>query len=397
MSRSGGQPARNRAWEILEPPAVGDRSSRLFDLFMVGVILLSVAAVVTRTVASVAGPYSSALTAVEHWSVAIFSVELLLRLWVANLVYGDRRGPAWLAYLRSREGLIDLVAVVPFYVGLLLSPSSPVLIGLALLRVLKLVRYSPAMGTLWAVLVNERSVLLGAVTIMLVLLLFSSTVIYLVERDDQPEAFGSIPAAMWWGMSTLTTVGYGDVTPSTPLGKLFGAVVTLLGVAMFALPAGILSSGFTKELKQRRFLRTTELVSGVPLFSGLNASDVAKVSRVLNPLIVQAGQIVVRQGEDASSMFFVAGGSLEVNIDGHRERLATEFFGEIGLLEGGTRSATIRALTRCQLLVLEQSHFDELLEGNSHLEKAVRRAHCERRAADVRRMTEMSGGGSEDG
>lgn len=394
MSRLEGTRARNRAWEILEHPAVGDRASRLFDLTMIAVIVVSVAGVVTRTVPSAVDSYGNLLRFVEYGTVAIFTLEIALRLWVSDLVYGDRAGPPRLAYLRSPEGLVDLIAVVPFYLGLVVGSDSPWLAGLALLRVFKLVRYSPAMGTLRAVLVNERSVLLGALTIMLVLLLFSSTVIYLVEREEQPEAFGSIPAAMWWGMSTLTTVGYGDVTPVTPLGRLFGAIVTVLGVGMFALPAGILSSGFTKELKQRRFLRTLELVAGVPLFADLNASDVAKITRVLDPLIVQAGQIVVHQGEEASSMFFVAGGSLEVDIDGHRERLTTEFFGEIALLERATRSATIRALTRCQLLVLEQHHFDELLEANPHLEQAVRRVHRERRAADVRRMTasvEVSG------
>jgi voltage-gated potassium channel len=385
MIRSGGHSARNRAWEILEPPAIGDRASRFFDLFMIVVILASVGGVVVRTVVSVAGPYAVALQVVEYATVAVFSAEILLRLWVADLVY-PQGGTPRLAYLRSPEGLVDMVAVAPLLVGLFVSAGSPLLIGLALLRIFKLVRSSPAMGTLRAVLVNERSVLLGAVTIMLVLLLFSSTVIYLVERKGQPEAFGSIPAAMWWGMSTLTTVGYGDVTPITPLGKLFGAIVTLLGVGMFALPAGILSSGFTRELKQRRFLRTTELVASVPLFEGLSAHDIARISRVLDPLIVQAGQIVVRQGQDASSMFFVAGGALEVDIDGHLERLTTEFFGEIGLLEGGVRSATIRALTRCQLLVLEQRHFKDLLESNPPLEEAVRRAHLEHRAADVRRM-----------
>ncbi len=259
------------------------------------------------------------------------------------------------------------------------------LAGILLLRILKLVRYSPALATLVAVVVNERKVLLGAVTIMMVALLFASTFIYLVERDDQPDEFGSIPAAMWWGLATLTTVGYGDVTPVTPLGKLLGAVVMILGVGMFALPAGILSSGFAQELKQQRLLRIMDLVASVPLFKTLDAHDVARVSRLLDPLIVQAGQVVVRQGDDAASMFFVSGGELEVDIDGHRERLKNDFFGEIALLEGGVRSATIRTLTRCQVLVLEQDHFEELLESSPRIDRAVRAIAKRRLQADERR------------
>lgn len=382
---------KNRILEILEPPARGDWLSRSFDWAMVVLIFSSVGGVILRTVPSVLAQYSAALLLVEYVTVGLFTGEIVLRLWVADRVYGDRRRHPRLAYLRSSEGIIDLLAVLPVFVGLALVSLAPVMVGLALLRIFKLVRFSPALTTLVAVIVNERKVLLGAVTIMIVLLLFSSTIIYFVERQHQPESFGSIPAAMWWSMATLTTVGYGDVTPITPLGKLFGALVTLLGVGMFALPAGILSSGFTRELKQRRFLRTTALVASVPLFEGLNAQDVARISRVLDPLIVQSGQVVVHQGEEAASMFFVAGGDLEVEVDGHRSPLTTEFFGEIALLEAGTRTATIRALSRCQLLVLEQHHFKELMASNPRIEEAVLRTHRERREADVRRAMAQRG------
>jgi voltage-gated potassium channel len=327
----------------------------------------------------------SVLRAIESGSVSIFTIEFFLRLWVADLGLKTGSGSARLAYLRSAEGVVDLLAVVPFYLALLFPDWVPVLAGVLLLRIFKLVRYSPALATLAAVVVQERKALLGAIAIMLVLLLFSSSVIYLVERHEQPEVFGSIPASMWWGIATLTTVGYGDVTPITPIGKLFGGIVTLLGVGMFALPAGILSSGFTKEMKQRRFLRTASLVSSVPLFEGLSAPDIGQISRLLEPLVVKAGQVVVRQGESAASMFFVANGTLEVDVEGHRERLSTEFFGEIGLLEGGARSATIRSLTRCQLLELQSSHFEELLAASPRIERAVRTVAGERLEADAQR------------
>lgn len=383
-------PIKNRVWELLAPPAAGDRASRLFDLVMIATVLASVAGRVLMTLPGLSPSQRWWLHVLEVVSVLIFSLDLLGRLWVADLSHSGSPAPRW-RYLLSPLGLIDLAAVVPFGVALAVPRWELPLVGFALLRVLKLVRYSPALGTLATVIVNERKVLLGAGTIMLVLLLFSSTVVYLVERELQPEAFGSIPAAMWWGIATLTTVGYGDVTPLTALGKLFGGLVTLLGIGMFALPAGILSSGFAREVKQQRFIRTLELVSGVPLFESLNAHDVARVARLLDPLVVQAGQVVVRQGEEASSMFFVASGELEVDVDGRRQRLASDFFGEIALLEKGRRTATIRTLSRCQLLALEHGHLEELLEAHPRIERAVRTAAREHRERDARRRGDGEG------
>jgi voltage-gated potassium channel len=371
-------------WRTLEGPKTGDRLGRRFDRSMIGLILLSVTGVVLRTVPSNLADTPWTLVAIESGTVAIFSIEILLRLWVADLGGAGARRPR-LAYLTSAEGLIDMVAVVPFYLQLLMPEWNPAYAGVLLLRVLKLVRYSPALETLIAVIAQERKALVGALTVIFVLLLLSSSVIYLVERAAQPGAFGSIPASMWWSVTTLTTVGYGDVTPITPIGKLFGAVVALLGVGMIALPAGILSNGFAKELRQRRFLRTAELVTGVPLFAGLSVPDVAQISRMLELLVVQAGQSVVVKGERASSMFFVVDGALELEIDGHREPLRGDFFGEIALLEGGTRSATVRSLTRCQLLELDATHFEQLMAKNSRIESSVRRVAEERLRADEAR------------
>jgi voltage-gated potassium channel len=376
---------KNRVWELLERPAPGDHWSRLFDYVLIMLVLLSVTGVTLSTVPSIAARYPLLLRVIETGTVTVFAVEVLLRLWVADLKYGGRASYPHLAYLRSTEGVIDLTAVIPFYLQLLVAEPSSVLGILCTLRVLKLVRYSPALATLSTVIVQERHALVGTVTTILMLLLFSSSVIYAVERTYQPEAFGSIPASMWWGISTLTTVGYGDVTPVTPLGRFFGGIVAILGVGMFALPAGVLSSGFIKEMKQRRFLRTAELVASVPLFEGLTPPEVAQISRQLEPLVVQAGQVVVRKGQPANSMFFVADGGLEVEIDGHRKRLTTDFFGEIALLHGGIRSATIRTKTRCQLLVLHASHFEELLATSPRIASAVQEVARQRLQADDKR------------
>ncbi len=360
---------------------------------MVVLVLASVIGVILRTVPSMLEEHLGLLRTLEFGSVAIFTIEFLLRLWVADLGSQDEARGGRAGYLLSAGGLIDLAAILPFYLALMFPAGIPVFAAVALLRIFKLVRYSPALATLVAVIVNERRVLLGMLTIMLVLLLFSSTAVYLAERAAQPEKFASIPAAMWWGIATLTTVGYGDVTPITPLGRIFGGMVEILGIGMFALPAGILSSGFAREIRQREMLDIARLVRGVPLFAELNAQDVAQISQLLHPLIVQGGDAIVTQGEEARGMFFVSEGELEVEVGEHREKLRTDFFGEIALLEGGVRSATIRALTRSRLLVLDQRHFDELLSTDPRIDQAVRAIAQERKAADERRQGAPSSGG----
>jgi len=140
-------------------------------------------------------------------------------------------------------------------------------------------------------------------------------------------------------------------------------------------------------------LDIARLVRGVPLFAELNAQDVAQISQLLHPLIVQGGDAIVTQGEEARGMFFVSEGELEVEVGEHREKLRTDFFGEIALLEGGVRSATIRALTRSRLLVLDQRHFDELLSTDPRIDQAVRAIAQERKAADERRQGAPSSGG----
>ena len=148
--------------------------------------------------------------------------------------------------------IIDLIAILPFFLGLYLSLDLRFLRVLRLLRLFKLTRYSTAMGALLDVLQEEAQTLVAAFVVLLMMLVISASGIYLLEHKVQPEHFGSIPAAMWWSIITLTTVGYGDITPITPMGKFFGGIISLIGVGMVALPAAILASGFAENLRMRR-------------------------------------------------------------------------------------------------------------------------------------------------
>ncbi len=244
---------RHRVWQLLEYPSPADRVSWFLEVLLIGVILISVVAVALETVPSIYGAFRWELRFLDIVISAIFTVEYLVRIWAS--AESAPESPPWKARLRyavTPMAIIDLVAILPLYLELFLSLDMQLLRVLRLLRIYKLTRYSPALSVLATVISKERSTLLASFMILAVLIVFASTGAYLVERDAQPEAFGSVPAAMWWAMVTLTTVGYGDVTPITPWGRLFGGGITLLGVGMAALPAGIVASGLADHLHRRR-------------------------------------------------------------------------------------------------------------------------------------------------
>ncbi len=350
--------------------------SRLFDWFMVALIVANVAAVVIETVESISVPFEQAFLIFELVSVALFTIEYFLRLWVCTEHLPLKPfGPvgARLRFMVGPFSLIDLAAILPFYIALVFpAVDLRILRIFRLLRLLKLARYSPALASLGRVLKDERRALGAALLIMLALLVVSGTVMYHIEREVQPEKFGSIPQAMWWGMATLTTVGYGDVVPITDLGRSVGMVVMIFGLAMFALPIAIIASGFASEINRRDFVVTWGMVAAVPLFAGLDALSVSRVSNLLRSKVVKPETVVVRKGEPATAMYFIASGEVEVDLKPNPIRLgAGEFFGEMALLQKTERTATVRTITRTRFLLLDQSDFDELIDADAELRKAV--------------------------
>lgn len=248
--RSAG--VRRRMHEILEIAKPGDRASRIADIAILALIVANVLAVVFDTVDSVHAAVGPQLFVFEVFSVVVFSVEYALRLWSAP----EARPETAPAKARARwavswYGLIDLLAIVPFYIPMLIPIDLRVLRLFRLFRLARLFkmgRYSRAFRTFALVLRTKREELVIAVVAVLILLLITSSLMYFVENEAQPDVFTSIPAAMWWGAAALTTVGYGDVYPITALGKVLGVVSAILGIGLFALPAGILASGFTDAL-----------------------------------------------------------------------------------------------------------------------------------------------------
>lgn len=244
---------RRRVYFLLEHPTRDNMLSILIEVALIVLIIINVIAVALETVGDLYATHHATFLTFDIFSVSIFTIEYIARVWAS--AERDPKVPAWkarLRYMRSYVALIDLLAILPFYLGLFFPIHLEALRVLRLLRVYKLSRYSPAHSILLSVIREEAGTLLAAFSILAVLLVLVATGAYFVERNAQPEHFGSIPAAMWWALVTLTTVGYGDVTPITSAGRVFGGLATVLGIGMAALPAGILSSGLADHIHRRR-------------------------------------------------------------------------------------------------------------------------------------------------
>ena len=248
---------RRYVYEVLNEEVAGGRKSAVFKYFMIGVILANIIAVMAGTVPE--------LRENDHWLVyvsyvafLVFAAEYVLRVWTCreNPKYGSRNSVSGrLRYIVSPLAIIDLFVLVPYIAPPLVIQDLERLRALRLFQLfvlLKMIRYSTAIQT-FASVFNKKKRELGMILyLVLFILIISSTLMYFAEHGAQPEKFSSIPATMWWGVETLTTVGYGDTVPITLAGKVLGGIVMLLGIGLFALPAGILASGFYEEFSQKK-------------------------------------------------------------------------------------------------------------------------------------------------
>ncbi len=247
---------RKRAYEILERAEAGDLPSKVFDVFVMTLISLNVVAVIMETVEGLSSRYMVPFRTFEVFSIIVFTVEYILRLWSCTV--SDRfRSPVGgrIRFALTPFAVIDLIAILPFYLPMVLPIDLRFVRAVRLFRLfrlLKMGRYSDAAQVFGNVLAAKKEQLVLTAFVVLIILVLVSSLMYYFEHEAQPDAFSSIPAAMWWGVATLTTVGYGDVYPITPMGKFSGALIAVLGVGMFALPAGILASGFSEEIRKRR-------------------------------------------------------------------------------------------------------------------------------------------------
>ncbi|MEX0703644.1 MAG: ion transporter [Planctomycetales bacterium] len=245
---------KRRIWEIVEVARPGDPLSRAFDFAMLALIFLNVLAVVLESVRSLREAWGPYFAAFEALSVAVFTLEYAARLYACGVLPRFRGVRGRLRFLLSPMALVDLAAVLPFYlpfVGADLRFMRSLRL-LRILRVAKLGRYVRALHLFRDVVRARREELVLTTALLALLLVMAACLMYSFENEAQPEVFSDIPSTMWWAVVTLTTVGYGDIYPVTPAGKLCGAAVAVLGIAFFALPTGILGSGFVEEIQRRK-------------------------------------------------------------------------------------------------------------------------------------------------
>jgi voltage-gated potassium channel len=325
-----------------------------------------------------------AYEAAHHWVDAVLwaCLSFFVFEWVVRLRHAIRseRG---LAYSLSFRGLVDLVAAAAIPAALVAgtSPKSAWLIGVV--WVLKLVPGVPGLRQLRRVLVLESGPLFSVLVIFLMVVFLASVAEHFLEREAQPTTFGSVPAALWWAAVTMTTVGYGDVVPVTPLGRLVAALVMISGLGVFGLWTGILATGFAAETRRDNFLKTWESVSKVPFFAALGPAAIADVTNMLRTMDLPPRTMIIRKGQQGDCMYFIASGEVEVDLPGGKKVALGEgaFFGEMALLGNTTRSANIATTRVSQLLVLDLVDFRVLMARHPDLGQTID-AEAKRRALE---------------
>jgi voltage-gated potassium channel len=378
MARNRFKDLRRRVYHVLEQGPVGDRVSKSVDRFLVILILINLIAVALESIPEYEARYGAAFAAIELFSLLVFTLEYALRLWCAVEHGPHQHLPARrarLKYALSPAGIIDLIAVLPFWFAMIIPGDLRVVLVFRMVRFFKFARYSPAMRSLLDVLYNERRALFGCLVIALGTALVAASLMHLAEASVQPAKLGTIPEAFWWAIVTIGTIGYGDVVPVTALGKLIATCTIFAGLVLMALPVGIIATAFAEQIRRRDFIVTWGMISRVPLFAELDAAEISDIMELLRAQVVEAGEVVMRAGDAARSMYFIAAGEVEIEIKGKKERIRLgvgQFFGEVALLRRTRRTATVTAVTRTNLLGLDAHDLHALMQRDRRIAERIK-------------------------
>ena len=284
MPRERVSDMRRRIYQLLEQGGAGDGASRLIDRLLITLIVVNLIAVALESVPAYGARYAVVFNAIEYVSLVVFTIEYALRLWAAA-EHGPHRHlsatRARLKYMTSPGGIVDLIAVLPFWFSFMLPNDLQMLQVFRMVRFFKFARYSPAMRSLLDVLYRERRALFGCLVVTLGIAVVAAALMHLVEAKAQPDKLGTIPDALWWAIVTLGTIGYGDVVPITALGKIVATGTIFLGLIMMALPVGIIATAFADQIHRRNFIVTWGMIARVPLFCELDASEISDIMELL--------------------------------------------------------------------------------------------------------------------
>jgi voltage-gated potassium channel len=365
---------RRRTYQVLEGRASGDHLASVVHVALVVLVLVSVTAVILESVPSLDARFGRLFLLVEVVAAITFSIEYLLRLWSAVEHGPLKRLGRWRArwvFARQPAMVVDLVAVLPILLMFVLPDDLKALMIFRLIRFFKLGRYSPGMRSLLDAILEERRALLACLVILGGVTIVAASAMHMAEGAAQPDKFGSIPEAMWWAIITLTTVGYGDVIPVTPMGKIVAAFTALGGLVMLALPVGIVATSFAEVIRRRDFVITWEMVARAPLFHGMDAARLADIIRLMRSEMIDTGEVIARRGDPADAVFIVAAGSVEL-LTAHGRKICApgETIGAQEVLGGLPYASTIRARELTRLLAIDRDDFGELTEREPGMRKA---------------------------
>lgn len=334
-------------------------------------LVTGLVAMAALTVPGVRGPW---LQVVLWLCLGFFAAEIALR--VRQGVQAGGRPH----YRASPAFWFDLIVIVPVPLALLAGVPPEKAWLLASLWVLKLAAAVPGLSLLGRIIRLEARPLASVFVIFLIVLLLAGVVEHLVEGPHQPDKFGTLPMALWWAVTTLTTTGYGDAVPETLLGRSVAGFVMICGLGVFGLWTGILATGFANEHRRREFIRTYELVTRVPFLRSLDAAGVIELTRMLRRQDLAERSIVVRRGRAGDCMFFIASGEVEVQVEPEPIRLdAGSFFGEFALLDGSPRTATVVTTRPTTLLVLDVTDFRAFTAQHPELARELEAEAARRR------------------
>jgi voltage-gated potassium channel len=372
---------RRRVYLVLEGGPAHGALGTIVEVFLIVLIIANVVAFTLASVPSIRQPYWLDLEVFEIFSVAVFTIEYILRLWVAIEDPLIREQGRWKGRLKAALRptlLIDFLAVAPVYFTVFFPfLDFRFLRMVRLLRLLKIARYSPALSTLGRVIAAERRALFGTLLLIVCATVFAAAAMHAAEGAVQPDKFGTIPSSMWWAITTLTTVGYGDEVPITFLGRLIAGCAMVMGLGILALPVGIVANGFMNTIHQRDFIVTFGMLARVPLFKDFEASLLGEIMNVLRSQSISRGAIISVKGAPAHAMYFIVSGEVEAELANQRVQFGPgDFFGELALLHQTHRRATIVALTNCRLLALSAEDFTTLTRKHpvlrQHIEEAAK-------------------------
>jgi voltage-gated potassium channel len=375
----GARPSlRQMVYTVLEEGQTQGGLSQVVEIALILLITTNVLAVILETVPEIYQHYKWFFSDFETFTVYTFAIEYLIRVWasvedprigVENPVTGRLR------FAMRPMSVIDLLSFAPYFIGLLSGGVLDLraLRILRLLRLLKIARYSQAMPAMLGVLYAERRALLGSFILLLCTVCISAEIMHVVEGPGQPKLFGDLPSSMYWAITTLSTVGYGDEVPITYLGKLVAGVTMVVGLVLFAMPIGIISVGFVNGLHRREFSITWSMVKRQPLFEDFDVEAVARIVDLMGASVVQDHTRIATAGQPADKFYLIISGRARAEDDtGAWDLEAGDMIGEDALGDGSFYGKSVTARTEMRLMVLPSEDLRRLCRKYPLLEQRIK-------------------------